>query len=462
METLYETAVQTIQRHQMFHPTDTVVVACSGGADSVALLELMCRLQRQGAVHRVVVAHLHHGIRAERAQGDADFVRSLAEQKGCPYEERRLDIPAIARRDKIGLEQAGRRERYRFFEYLAKQKYPDAKVATAHTQNDNVETVLFRLTRGTGIGGLCGIPAVRDYIIRPLLQCTRAQIERYLAQCEQSYRTDETNRQVIYSRNRIRHKVMPQLRAINARCDAAIARTAAQLSQVDDYMNQQAVAALEGCRTADQGQIALSCNALQQIHPTVRAYLWRLCLMQCGVEPQSLLIDRAERLLTGGGCFCLNDAMRMRCSDDLWCIEPIPTTAKRSIASQCPARLNAEQLFGDYTFVLYEDESDIKQRQNIHNLFEIFAVDRDRIEGTLQFRNRLPSDTFQTGKRVNKKVKDLFYESKISPQQRDRIPLLCDERGIVFIPSFGVASRAAVTEKTKRILYVAVKGEAKK
>lgn len=446
MENLYDVAVRLIEQYRMLSPDDTVIVGCSGGADSVALLHLMCRLKREIGLHTVVAAHVQHGLRGEQAEQDAAFVRELAQRWGCVYEEARPDVRAFSAQNKLGLEEAGRQIRYAFFARLA-DKYPHSKIVTAHTRSDVAETILFRLARGTGSAGLCGIPAVRGNISRPLLNCSRQQVTDYLQTNALQYREDSSNADLSFSRNRIRHAVIPQLKALNPQCEAALARTAQQMQQLEEYMSVQAKHVAQQCEVSPDKDVFLRRELLQH-PPIVRTYLWRRCLMRLGVEPESRWIAQAEHLLMCEGRTDLPSGKSIR-SDKRKLYFENASFLPETILERCNALIDQINEFSLYCIGLYSSEN-----TNVHNLLENFRLDRDKIEGKLFFRGRLPGDVFApAGRGVCKTLKKLFNEYEIPVQQRMAVPLLCDERGIVYIPGIGCAQRVCVSEKTTHILW---------
>ena len=211
-----------------------VVVAVSGGADSMTLLHALAALREEKALS-LLAAHVHHGLRGEQADADEAFVREQCEAMDVPLAVLHADVAREALRGE-GIEAAGRRIRYDFFRRLAQQK-GYSFIATAHTADDNLETVLLHLTRGSSLHGLCGIPPIDGMLIRPLLSCTRAQIEAYCAAHHLSYVTDATNADVSYSRNRVRALVVPQLRSINPGVVAACDRLTAGLREEDAFLD---------------------------------------------------------------------------------------------------------------------------------------------------------------------------------------------------------------------------------
>ena len=234
-----------LSRHSMIAPGDRIGVAVSGGADSVCLLRLLLELHSElGIVLHVV--HFEHGLRPESAE-DARFVAELAERFSLPFHLSSGDTRAHAAERRISIETAARELRYEFFDSLLARDTV-GKIATAHTQSDQAETVIMKLLRGAGARGLSGIHPVlqRDQgaIIRPLLLAARAEVEAYLTTAQQPFRTDATNADCAYTRNRVRHELMPALRELNPEVDAALAQTAEILLAEEEYLDAEAERAL--------------------------------------------------------------------------------------------------------------------------------------------------------------------------------------------------------------------------
>ncbi|MBE6729913.1 MAG: tRNA lysidine(34) synthetase TilS, partial [Ruminococcaceae bacterium] len=208
-----------------------IAVALSGGADSMALLYGLYMLKEELGI-TVSALHLNHCLRGEEADRDEAFVRKECKKLGIPLTVKRVDIKAVAKKTGESIELAARNERYRFFE----ENKGDA-VATAHNADDNLETVIYRLTRATGIDGLCGIPSRRDYFIRPLLCCQRKDIEKFLSENGVEYVTDSTNLSDDYTRNRIRHNVIPVLKELNESVYESFDTTVKILKDDSEYLN---------------------------------------------------------------------------------------------------------------------------------------------------------------------------------------------------------------------------------
>ncbi len=214
-------AAETVERYDMLPRGSAVLAAFSGGADSSALLHFLCSVRGKRGL-RVFAAHVNHGLRGAEADRDEAFVRGVCRAWGVPLFAARVNVRAEAEKTGESEELCGRRLRYAFFEKTAAAL--GARIATAHTLSDCVETILFNLARGTGLSGLCGIPPVRGNIVRPLIETTRAEVEAYCRENGLDFVTDSTNFSRVYGRNRVRLDVVPALRTINPSLEKAVLR----------------------------------------------------------------------------------------------------------------------------------------------------------------------------------------------------------------------------------------------
>ncbi|MBU0502428.1 MAG: tRNA lysidine(34) synthetase TilS, partial [Candidatus Margulisbacteria bacterium] len=218
----------------MIKPLDKVLVTVSGGADSIAMLHLLVAFSDELKI-TLHVAHLNHMLRGKEAELDTRFVQGLAQGLKLPITVESFDVQAYANEEKLGLEDAARRVRYAFFDRIANQ-VGATKIAVAHTADDNVETFLMRLLRGTGIRGLCGIPSVRGKIIRPLIRCWKREVEDYVGGQKLVPRRDHTNYESKYLRNRVRLKLIPQLKVYNLNVREIILQTILLLTEDRNYL----------------------------------------------------------------------------------------------------------------------------------------------------------------------------------------------------------------------------------
>lgn len=225
---------------------DKVIAGVSGGADSVCLFLMLLEL-REKIGFDLIAVHVHHGLRGEAADQDQRFVEALCEQHRIPLEIFRVNLESIAKKRKQSLEEAGRMVRREAFDSVC-QKYGGNKIALAHHQNDNAETLLWNLSRGTGLDGLGGIRPVNGKFIRPLLCMNRKEIEEYLSKRKQSYCIDETNAGTDYTRNKLRHLVLPILEEqVNSAAVRHMNETMEQIWELQEYMQEQVEAAYQEC-----------------------------------------------------------------------------------------------------------------------------------------------------------------------------------------------------------------------
>ena len=266
----------------------TVLCAVSGGRDSVCLLHYLCSLARRCGFS-VAAGHYNHHMRPT-AQRDEDYVRSLCEQLDVPFYTDGCDVVAAAREAGLGVEEMGRRLRYEFLERLA-DRLGAQRVATAHHQADQAETVLLNLLRGTGPEGLGGIPPVRGRLIRPLLNTSREEIEAYLAEHGLGHVEDETNESLNFARNRLRHNVMPELEKIHPALRRSIARTAQIVSRENRYLDELAAGYLPGAGAE------ISCAVLQSAPEVLRPRMVRLLLERLGTGKKDISAVHLEAVL---------------------------------------------------------------------------------------------------------------------------------------------------------------------
>lgn len=449
--TVCEKALAAIRREQMLPPGASVAVGLSGGADSVALLHLLLSLREELSLCAVTAVHIDHGLRGEESLRDRRFVEALCREWQVPLTVHTCDVAALAAEQHCGVEEAGRAVRYAQFE--AQSGY----VATAHTASDNAETVLLHLCRGTGLHGLCGIPPVRGRVIRPLIDCTRTEIEAYCAQHELSYVTDSTNADTAYARNRIRQLVIPQLKAINPQAEAAIGRLIARAREWDATVSQQAEEALQAAKTGENTYRRAVLLALKD--EVLAAVLRRLLSEQGRQRGSEQHISAAMALLQHGGRLSVpgdrvlavaGDAVRL-----LPAQESLPAFEFENVQAGETYTVGAVQWQ-----ILCLSREDYEQKLNISKLDFANACDCDKINGNLRLRQRAPGDAYHpAGRACGKTLKKLFNETALSVAERAAVPLLCDDNGIVMVADFGCDERVRITSSTKTVLVLQRKGD---
>ena len=406
---MIDTVRRTIDRFRMLSPGSHVVVALSGGADSVALLHSLYSLKEIYQLE-LSAAHLNHGIRGVEAQRDEQFCKILCEKYNLPLYTAFADIPALARQQKIGEELCGRNERYRWFAALSAQLH--AQVATAHTASDNAETLLLHLTRGMSLSGAAGIPPVRGNIIRPLLFCTREEIEAYCADHGLPYVTDSTNLSDDYTRNKIRHQVIPALKAINPAMEQAVSRFCESAAAADAYLQAQAEQLLQQAHTAYGYQAAVLLQAHTAVLHTALARL-------CPVPTENRYLHLMHHILQCGGAVDFGNTKAV-------CKQGILRFATKTTAfptGEIPLQGAMHFSFGGKTV-----------NASIHN--------SDNEINNLVFRTRREGDRFTFPKRnLTKPLRKALNERKIPAEQRDCLLLLCQDSTVLWCEHLGFSQQ---------------------
>lgn len=434
--------VQTaIERHGMLRKGDAVVVAVSGGCDSSALLDVLVKLREPLGLH-LLCAHVNHNLRGEESQRDEEFVRKTCLRLGVPFRLLSTDVAAYASERRLSTEEAGREIRYAFFEKCAGELGENAKIATAHTLSDNAETVLFRLARGTALPGLCGIPAVRGKIIRPLLSFSREEIEAYCRENGVPFITDSTNLTDDYARNRLRHKVVPVLRELNPAFEKSFLHTEQSLAEAREFLSQSAEALLEAAKT--EGGYAAA--VFRKAHPAVLKTALALLLERNGFSAD---YDRVETLFTSlGGDFQIEwqKDRYLREKDGL-----LSVSEKAKPTEPFP-----EQPFAPGKIVLSpEKTAEIflfppKKTKNSYKVYDYplkNTFDYDKIQGVAVIRSRKAGDKVDVHGGT-KTLKKLFNEAAIAPADRNSVLVVADDAGILWVEGFGAAKRARLSEDT--------------
>ncbi len=446
---VYTKALAAIRREQMLPAGTAVVVGLSGGADSVALLHLLLSLREELSLSAVVAVHVNHGLRGKEAQRDQAFVESLCAQWNVPLTVYSCDVAAHAAEQGIGVEEAGRAVRYAQFEQAA-SAFLQCRIATAHTASDNAETLLLHLCRGSGLHGLAGIPPVRGPVVRPLIDCTREEIEAYCEEHDLSYVTDSTNADPTYARNRIRTLVLPQLKAINPQAETAIGRVIARAREWDRSVTAQAEALLEAA-TVETSVYRRS--VLCEAEPTVLGTALRWILgagdEQRGSEAQ---LQQVAELLHTGGVTMISRGRRLVVEENTMRIED-PTEA---VGPFCFEAVHPGDFLpiGETVWQLQRvTRAEYEQKLNISKKLFANALDYGKINGDLCVRQRLPGDAFHPAHRsCGKTLKKLFNEAALPAVERAAVPILCDSEGIVMVVGFGCDERVRITEATADVL----------
>lgn len=416
--------IRTVEKYSMLKNGDSVIVALSGGADSVALFDILNSIKEKYNLILYAV-HVNHGLRGAEAQRDENFCKSLCNEYGVKLFVRHENVSELAKKNKISEELCGRNVRYSIFEKLSKQL--SAKVATAHTASDNAETLLFNITRGASIGGVCAIPPVRKYIIRPLIECTRAQIEQYCKDKNLEYVTDSTNLSDDYTRNRIRHNVIPALKEINPAFENSALRLSENAREISDFLSIMTDKAISESKC----NYGYDCKVLLSNHNAIiKNAVAVLCKRCADFSAEQRHIELIIDIMKNGGAVNLTEK----------CSAVSKQGILRFVFSSEENRLEETKFcektefeFCGKTYRVIKNNSD-KENKN--------SINADFLNKNAVFRTRQSKDMFTYPKRkVTKPLRKVMNELKIPSEQRDKSVVLAVDNIILWCEGVGVSAQ---------------------
>ena len=436
-----------IEKYNMIEAGSQVIVGISGGGDSVCLLFLLSKYQKRRPFHLLGI-HVNHGIRGQEALRDQEYAKKLCERLGVPFTVYTYSVPAIAQQEKRSLEEAGRMVRRRAFEEKAASLGKKAVIALAHHENDNAETVLHNLIRGTKAAGMGGIRPIQEIgegvaYIRPLLKVTREEIETYLRQQKIPWMTDSTNQELEYTRNRIRHRIIPEMEKINPKVVSHIAQAADTFQAIEEYLTGQAdMLYREYVEQRENGYWIRKELFLEK--ELMQSYVIRMVLERAADKKQDLTAFHVESILSLG-------------------------KGRTGASVSLPGGVLASQVYGDlYVRLPDSGEAPLKEleleifpweNQQIPEKTYTKWFDYDKIKSSLEIRHRKPGDFLtiaDTGGR--KKLKDYFIDCKIPREEREKVTLLAEGSHILWVVGYRICQYYKVTSQTKTVLKVHVKG----
>ncbi len=436
----------------MLQKGNGVIIGLSGGADSVALFLLLCELRASFSL-KLCAVHLNHGIRGSEADEDESFCKKLCAEYETEFVSRKDDIPAVAAAEGITVEEAGRKRRYEFFEEIRSERSAD-KIAVAHNRNDNAETVLHRILRGTGIKGLAGIPPVRGNIVRPLLGCGREEIEEYIAAAGKSFRSDSTNFQNDYTRNKIRNVLIPYLeRDFNGSVTEALLRLSELSSERESFTQRIVSERFRLCSSDENGSLSVKIAELNKNDVFIVKEIIRLALKTAAKSLKDIDMRHIDAVLD------IKDGKTGRKIE-----LPYGLTARKSyerLIIENRMKENSELCLscepGKKTIVPDSGISvllSLEEKQfGFSELLCTKIFDYDKITDELTVRTRQNGDLF------TKKLKDWFIDKKTDRERRAFIPLLCSGKNVLVILddsekiNFAANGKFFADKQSKALLY---------
>lgn len=447
-----------VKENKLLTSNDRIVVGVSGGADSVCLLLCLKALQDEYGLHLFVV-HVNHGLRGQEARDDQWYVESLCERLKVPCHSVSVDVAMVAKENGYSLEEAGRNLRYEIFqkEYIEKNCN---KIAIAHNKNDQAETVLLNLVRGSGMQGLTGIKAWRNNIIRPLLGVSRDQIEGYLKEQQVSYCVDATNLEDVYTRNKIRLHVLPTLEEVNDQAISHIVNAAKQLAEVEAYLKKITDKLFDRIVTEINGQYFVKVNDLLEVDLVLRKRIIREMLSCVANRLKDIEEKHVSAILSlldkevGKQIHLPYQMVATRTYEQLRLEIPKADEMERKpllipILSEGVYPLPKGDSALEVTFLDYKKNMIIPKNRCTK------WFDYDKIKNTIFLRNRKQGDYLQINASGNvKTIKSLFIDEKIPREQREEVPLLCDGNHVMWVLGGRISEAYKVTEHSRKILVV--------
>jgi tRNA(Ile)-lysidine synthase len=438
-----EKFTQFIQQNALFNPEERVLLALSGGKDSVLMAHLF-----KAAGYRFGLAHANFGLRAAESDEDEQFCKELAKQLDVPFYSTRFQTQAYAQAEQLSIQMAARELRYQWLEHL-RQSEGYHYVAVAHHQNDSVETILLNLVRGTGVSGLHGILPKRDFLIRPLLYLKREEVDALVAQEGFLFREDSSNYSVKYARNKLRHEVVPVLKELNPSLEHTFEQNARRMAELEALLHQR-VAELHAqlFETKADGTVRIALAPLKALHPLktllfelfkpygfTESVLADLCASWDG-QAGKVFQSATHELLLDRDCLYLSSALL---------VSPLATTVQ---PNQTEISWNRQhyilQNIDIADFVLEKTN----QKAQLH---------ADLLVYPLVLRSWQVGDSYQPlGMQGQKKLSDLFIEHKIPRNQKDSTLLLQNGNGdILWVAGMRIHERYKVGKNTKKVLILA-------
>lgn len=459
MERLLHKVKETINKYNMIEKGDRILVAVSGGPDSVTLLHVLNMLKDELNIS-LVIAHVNHMLRDKESDGDEEYVKGLGNKFNIHVNTCRVDVDKYAREKGVSTEVAGREIRYDFFREVSIKEGCN-KVAVAHNANDQVETFMMRLFRGSGIYGLRGIDAVRDNIIRPLIDVDRSSIEKFCEEMNVETRLDATNLENIYSRNKIRLDVLPYISEnFNKDIVRTIMRTIDSFTIDNDYLEEQSYISYKKYAKNLGDKIVIDKEAFT-LHKAVLSRLIRnvmkdllgnikeiekkhideIILIQSGETGKELILPRRIKATNNYGDIVIQ----------------IDNKNNEFINFEKDINISGTTYIEELDITI---ECEVTNKKNINkfsNNYLIKYFDYDKIK-KVTIRNRRDGDYFTPlGMKGRKKLKDLFINEKIDKSKRSKIPLILFDNEIAWIVGLRISEKFKITEETKRILIIQVK-----
>jgi len=456
---MFDRVNDVIRKFNMINGGERIVAAVSGGADSMAMLHILRQLSNQLSFD-LYAAHLNHNLRGDDAKRDAELVDCTCREWVIPLFFDSIEVKDMSKNLRISEEEAGRKARYAFFDKVLAETNGD-KLALAHHQGDRVETILHNIIRGTGIKGLQGINYVRNgFIIRPLLDVSKEEILRYCKDNKVNYREDMTNFDQGYTRNRIRHGLIPYIRDhFNPAIEDALLRLSCVSKEEDDFLENHCGNIMTKHFEFSKGKGNISLDFFLSQHVAVKRRLLRLAIQKLNHDLSCIELFHIDSIISMLEDSRHNSAIHLsnniRAGKDYGFAWVSVASESKPIeryeyALEIPGEIFIPEFGVVITAALIDDRKISYGKNPVY-------IDADALQGSLVVRNRKKGDRFKPlGMNAYKKLKNYFIDKKISREQRDYIPLVQDESGIIWVVGHEINEDFKITKNTQRILRLSV------
>ena len=443
--------LDTVEKYSMLD-SDRILVGLSGGADSSVLLSLLIEECKKRGI-TLFCAHINHNIRGSEAKRDEDFCRTLCQTYGIKLFVLSANVPDIAKERGIGLEECAREVRYQFFSELMRENSIPT-LAVAHNADDNLETVIFNLARGSGTRGISGIPPVRTTdggrLVRPLICISKCEILKYAKDNKLDFVTDSTNTDTDYTRNHIRAVIVPALRKISPSPEESVVGLCESLRADDLYLDRCAENIINDNGIGNFAPLTL-------IRELDDAMFYRVISRMCRFSFERIHVRALQELVRGGiphSRISLPSKMIAAVENEMLMFMSEKEYKKRFLTSEefCMPLCEGENVIeaADIRITVTK----ISQKcENIYKNFIHTAIPFDKIKGQLYVRSRREGDKYTYGN-MTRSVKKLLCDKKVPTDVRSKLPFICDDDGILWIPGFPAREICEKDENNKLYIYV--------
>ncbi|MDU7535864.1 MAG: tRNA lysidine(34) synthetase TilS [Peptostreptococcaceae bacterium] len=458
---VFEKVLSTINKHNLIESGDKIVIGISGGPDSVCLLHILSRLKDKLDIE-LYAAHLNHQIRGIEAQKDALYVSEICDEMGITYFLKSIDVPKYCKDNSLSIEEGARKLRYEMFDEI-KKRTKSNKIAIGHNLNDQAETVLMRIMRGTGLQGLRGIEYARENgVIRPLLDIERKDIEEYCKVHNLNPRIDESNLENIYTRNKIRLELIPYMTDnFNTNLIESIVRMSNSLRSDSDYIEAEAESKFKDICKITSDTVDIKINGFSKLHNAIKVRVLRKGIKS--ILGDTNFIDQKH----------IEDVLEFESESKINKMLTLPRGVfvyrKQDCITLTTTEIVTEEIDFLYNipnngFVKIKETNIIIETQTMTiDRYKNGKVDKmskgfdlNKIKGGMVVRSRQQGDKIKLAG-GSKKIKDLFIDLKIPREERCKVPVIADEQGILQVGKYKSSENYKIDEKTKEVLKVTFK-----